>query len=60
MSAPGVHTATRAHSALEDTMSKYGEIGALEDSKAAPEKLNQQYMAKKQPKYPKYPNFGYL
>ena len=37
---------------------KDGEIG--EDSKASPEKLNQQYMAKKQPKYPKYPNFGYL
>ena len=46
MSAPGVHTATRAHSALEDTMSKYGEIGALEDSKAAPEKLVYQYRGK--------------
>ena len=27
---------------------KYGEITALEDSKATPEKLNQQYMAKNQ------------
>ena len=47
MSAPDVHTDTRAHSALEDSMIKHGEIGALEDSKAAPEKLNQQYMGKK-------------
>ena len=39
MSAPDVHTATRAHSALEDSMIKHGEIGALEDSKAAPEKV---------------------
>ena len=46
MSAPGVHTATRAHSALEDSMIKHGEIGALEDSKAAPEKVVYQYMAK--------------
>ena len=38
-------------------MIKHGEITALEDSIAAPEKLNQQYMAKK---YPKYPNFWYL
>ena len=48
MSAPGVHTATRAHSALEDTMNKYGEIGVLEDSKAAPEKLVCQPFAKNQ------------
>ena len=41
-------------------MIKYGEIGDLEDSKAAPEKVFYQYMDKKQPKYPKYPNFGYL
>ena len=46
MAAPGIHTATRAHSALKDTMSKYGEIGALEDSKAAPEKLVYQYRGK--------------
>ena len=44
MSAPGVHTATRAHSALEDTMIKYGEIG--EDSKAAPQKVVYQYTGK--------------
>ena len=46
MSAPGVHTATRAHSALEDAMIKHGEIG--EDSKAAPQKVRYQYMAKNQ------------
>ena len=46
MSAPGVHTATRAHSALEDSMIKHGEIGALEDSKAAPQKVVYQYMGK--------------
>ena len=39
MSTPGVHTATRAHSVLEDSIIKHGEIGALEDSKAAPEKV---------------------
>jgi hypothetical protein len=39
-------------------MIKHGEIG--EDSEAAPQKVFQQYMAKKQPKYPKYPNVGYL
>ena len=39
-SAPGVQTGTRA-------LIKHGEITALEDSIAAPEKLNQQYMAKK-------------
>ena len=38
--APGVQTGTRA-------LIKHGEITALEDSIAAPEKLNQQYMAKK-------------
>ena len=37
---PGVQTGTRA-------LIKHGEINALEDSKATPEKLNQQYMAKK-------------
>ena len=42
------------------SMNKYGEIGDLEDSKAAPEKVVCQPFAKKQPKYPKYPNFGYL
>ena len=42
------------------TRSQHGEITALEDSKAAPQKLNHQPFAKKQPKYPKYPNFGYL
>ena len=41
-------------------MIKHGEITALEDSKTAPQKVFQQYMAKKQPKYPKYPNVGYL
>ena len=46
MSAPSVHTATRVHSALEDSMIKHGEIG--EDSKAAPQKLVYQYMAKNQ------------
>merc|ERR1711888_267668 len=30
MAAPGIHTATRAHSTLEDSMIKHGEI--LEDS----------------------------
>ena len=39
MSAPGVYTVTSANSALEDSMIKYGEIGALEDFKAAPEKV---------------------
>ena len=48
---PGVQTGTRA-------LIKHGEIG--EDSKAAPEKVVYQPFAKKQPKYPKYPNFGYL
>ena len=37
---------------------KHGEIG--DDSKAAPEKLNHQPFAKKWPKCPKCPNFGYL
>ena len=60
MSAPGVHTATRAHSALEDSMIKHGEITALEDSKAAPQKLNHQYMSKKSklaPQVPQTPQF---
>ena len=48
---PGVHTSTRA-------LIKHGEIG--EDSKATPEKVRYQPFVKKQPKYPKYPNFGYL
>ena len=42
------------------TRSQHGEITGLEDSKAAPEKVRYQPFAKKQPKYPKYPNFGYL
>ena len=48
MSAPDVHTDTRAHSALEDSMIKHGEIGALEDSKAAPEKVVYQPFVKNQ------------
>ena len=39
--APSVRAGTR-------TLIKHGEITALEDSIAAPEKLNQQYMAKYQ------------
>ena len=39
MFAPGVHTTTRVHSALEDSMIKHGEITALEDSKAAPQNV---------------------
>ena len=44
-------------------MIKHGEIEALEDSKAAPEKLNQQYMGEKQklaPQAPQTPHFVIL
>ena len=44
-------------------MIKHGEIEALEDSKAAPEKLNQQYMGKKQklaPQVPQVPQTPYF
>ena len=44
----------------DDVSGQHGEITGLEDSKATPEKVVYQPFAKKQPKYPKYPNFGYL
>ena len=41
-------------------MIKHGEITALEDSKAAPQKVRYQYMGKNQKLAPQVPHFGAL